>query len=280
MRISILAMKLFGVVLFISLFLLFLGFQLGQRWGLFTALMFTIAWIVLLWQSDESDWIVFFEGAKGKGLQRLRGQDGWGLLTKVELTARRLHMAPPDLYLVQSQSSFLLSLSLGLSNEVLLISTPVLRHFSDEEIEALIASELTSLWQRRRFRYRWFHWLARSLVKLAEIVDSLLPGGRTLQLLTRTVLPISQILLKIGFWGRFEADRDEMTLSLLHNRRAYASALWKLVSLSQSHPLAIPPGSEHLFLVNPYRREEEGQVLRFHAPLAERMRRILGAESI
>lgn len=275
MRIPILAVKLFGVILFISLFILFMGYQLGHRWGLLTGLGVAIAWILLLWKSDEAAWIDFFQPAK-----RLRGQDSWGLLTKVEFGSRRLHMLAPEVYLVSSRSSFLLSLSLGLSREVLLISQPVLGHFTEEEIEALIASELTSLWLRRRFRYRWFQWTARSIVKLAESIDGLIPFAGRAQIFTRIAVPISKIVLKLSFWNRFEIERDEMTVSLLQDRKAFASALWKLISLSQVHPLKIPPGSEHLFLVSPSRREIEGLILRFHSPLQVRMRRILGAESI
>lgn len=275
MRVPILAIKLFGVILFISLFILFVGYQMGHRWGLLMGLVTAIAWILLLWRSDEAGWLDFFQPAK-----RLKGQDSWGLLTKVELCARRLHMQPPEVFLVQSRSSFLLSLSLGMSKEALLISQPVLNHFNEEEIEALIASELTSLWLRRRFRYRWFQWTARSLVKLAETLDAVIPFGGKALIFTRLAVPVSQLILKLSFWNRFESQRDEMTVSLLHERRALASALWKLMSLSQVHPLKIPPGSEHLFLVSPSRREIDGQILRFHAPLQVRMRRILGAESI
>lgn len=275
MRIPILALKLFGVIMFISLLILFIGYQMGHRWGLLTGLAVAIAWIFLLWKSDEAGWLDFFQPAK-----RLRGQDSWGLLTKVEIVARRLHMMSPEVYLVSSRSSFLLSLSLGLSREVLLVSQPLLQHFSDAELEALIAAELSSLWLRRRFRYRWFQWIARSVVKAAESVDALIPFAGRAMIFTRLALPVSKVFLKLSFWNRFEAERDQMALSLVRERRAFASALWKLVSLSQVHPLRIPPGSEHLFLVNPSRREIEGQILRFHAPLPVRMRRILGAESV
>lgn len=275
MRIPILALKLFGVIMFVSLFILFVGYQMGHRWGLLTGLAVAIGWIFLLWKSDEAVWLDFFQPAK-----RLRGQDSWGLLTKVEIVSRRLHMNPPELYLVSSRSSFLLSLSLGMSREVLLVSRPVLEHFTIDEIEALISAELSSLWLRRRFRYRWFQWVARSVVKAAESIDALIPFAGRAQIFTRLALPVSKLILKLSFWNRFESERDQMTLSLVHERRAFASALWKLMSLSQVHPLKIPPGSEHLFLVNPSRREIEGQILRFHSPLNTRMRRILGAESV
>lgn len=275
MRIPILALKLFGVIMFVSLFILFIGYQMGHRWGLLMGLAVAIAWIFLLWKSDEATWLDFFQPAK-----RLRGQDSWGLLTKVEIAARRLHMNSPELYLVQSRSSFLLSLSLGMSREVLMISQPVLDHFTDEEIESLISAELSSLWLRRRFRYRWFQWVARSIVKAAESIDGLIPFAGRAMIFTRLALPVSKLILKLSFWNRFEAERDQMTLSLVHERRAFASALWKLMSLSQVHPLKIPPGSEHLFLVSPSRREIDGQILRFHSPLNMRMRRILGAESV
>lgn len=274
MRIPILGIKLVGVILFICLFILFAGYQVGHRLGLLTGLVIAIAWIFLLWRSDETPWLNFFSA------KRLRGQDSWGLLTKVELTARRLHLVAPEVYLVKSRSSFLLSLSLGLPREVLLISSPILEHFTDDEVEALVASELTSLWLRRRFRFRWFHLMARSIVRFAEDLDALLPYGKKAMIFTRIAIPISQIMLKLTFWSRFEAERDEMTVSLLRDRRAFASAMWKLTALSEVHPLRIPAGSEHLFLVSPFRREEEGHFLRFHSPIQLRMRRILGAESI
>lgn len=275
MRISILNLKLFSVVLFTSLLILFVGYQLGHRTGLFIGLMVAVCWISLLWISDEESWLEFFS------LKRLQGQDSWGLLTKVEFCARRLHMNPPDLFLVNSRSSFLLSLSLGLPREAILISRPVLEHFTDEEIEALIASELTSLWLRRRFRFRWFHLQARSWIKLAELMDRSIPiMGPKAGVFARLMTPFSQSFLKLSFWGRFENERDEMTISLLQDRRPLASAMWKLTSLAQVHPLKIPPGSEHLFLVSPFRKEEEGHFLRFHSPIQNRMRRILGADSV
>lgn len=274
MRIPILYLKMSACILSLSLLILFVAYQLGHRLGLLIGLIIATSWICLLWTSDERRWLKFFN------VHRLKGQDSWGLLTKVEATARRLHMTAPEVYLVNSPSSFLLALSLGLPREILLVSRPVLQHFSDEEVESLIAAELTSLWLRRRFRYRWFHMLARSFVRLAELIDALLPWGRKVQVFTRSAIPVSQIFLKITLWNRFETERDEMSVSLLRDRKAFASAMWKLTSLAQVHPLKTPPGSEHLFLVSPNRTEDEGHLLRFHSPMTSRIRRILGADSI
>lgn len=274
MRVPLLYFKMGLFIFAVCLGFLFIGYQWGGRAGLFVALIAAIAWMSLIWVSDEAHWLNLFSA------KRLDGQDSWGILTRIEIGARRLHVDPPNVYLVNSRSSFLLSLSLGLSKDALLISRQVLNHFSDQEIEALLLSELASLWLRRKFRFRWFHLIALSFVRSSELGESLIPWGRRTGIFRRITLPISQLLLKICMWHRFELERDRLTLSIISDRRPLASAMWKLKSLAQVYPLDPPPGSAHLFLVSPNRTEDDGHFLSLHAPLSARMRRILGAELI
>lgn len=274
MRVPLLFFKI-GIFIFaVCLGFLFIGYQWGGRGGLFIALLVAIGWMSLIWASDEAHWLDAFSA------KRLEGQDSWGILSRVEIGARRLHVDPPQVYMVNSRSSFLLSLSLGLQKDALLISRPVLNHFNEAELEALLLSELASLWLRKKFRFRWFHLMALSIVRLSELAESLIPWGRRTGIFRRIFLPISQLILKIFLWYRFEVERDRLTVSIIADRRPLASAMWKLKSLAQVYPLNPPVGSAHLFLVNPNRSEDDAHFLSLHAPLSVRMRRILGAEFI
>lgn len=274
MKIPLLFFKIGAFVFAVCLGVLFVGYQWGGRAGLFAALLISIGWMALIAGSDEAHWLDHFK------VKRLKGQDPWGILNKVELGAHRLHVEPPAVYLVDSRSAFLLSLTLGLTRDALLISRPVLKHFTPAEMEALLLSELASLWLRKRFRYRWFHLMSLSIVHLAESAEALIPWGRRTEIFRRLFLPLAQFNLKIFLWNRFENERDRLTLSIIPDRRPLGSALWKLKSLAQVYPLKPPAGSQHLFLVNPDRSEEEGHFLALHSPLHRRMRRILGAEVI
>lgn len=274
MKIPLLFFKMGAFIFAVCLGFLFIGYQWGGRYGLFVALLFAIGWMSLIWSSDEAHWLDEFDG------KRLEGQDPWGILTKVDAGARRLHVEPPAVYMVSSKSSFLLSLTLGMTQDALIVSRRVIDHFTDEEVEALLLSELASLWLRKRFRYRWFHLLALSIVRFSEVFEMLIPRGKQTGIFRRVSQPLSRAFLKIFLWNRFEMERDRVTLSIISDRRPLASAMWKLKALAQVYPLRAPPGSEHLFIVSPDRTEDEGGFFSLHAPLAARMRRILGAELI
>ncbi len=253
---------------------LFTGFQLGSRGGLLLALIFSVLWMTLLWASDEARWLKEFT------LRPLKGQDAWGLLKKIELGSQRLHINPPDIFLASSRSAFAVSLSLGLSKETIIISEGLLENLTDQEIETVLFSELSSLHLRRRLRYRAVHLCARSVVRLFELVEGLMPYGKKWGYLRTAALPLNLLILKLGFWKNFELERDKITISLVPDRRPLASALSKLVALGQVYPMKVPTGSHHLFIVNPSRTEGDEHLFALHSPLPLRLRRILGAETI
>lgn len=274
MKVSLITLKMTALVMGLCVLALFTGYQLGSRTGLLIALVVAIGWLTLLWTSDEARWLNEFS------LRPLKGQDAWGILKIVEEGSARMHSSSPEVYLVHSRSAFSLSLSLGLHRESLLISQGLIENLSAIELRAVIFSELASLHLRTRVRYRWVHLMARSWVRLFEILESLFPFGKKLQILRTLSLPFNFLILKMGFWKSFELERDQITISLMDDRKPLASAISKLVALGQVYPMRPPAGSQHLFIVNPGRSEDEEHFLALHSPLRLRLRRILGAETI
>ncbi|PWU17007.1 MAG: hypothetical protein C5B49_09665 [Bdellovibrio sp.] len=274
MRVPLLFLKLGASIFLICLVILYIGHWMGGRTGLLAALALTIAWTALLWATDESHWMNLFD------LHRIEGQDPWGILSRIEFGAQRLHMELPEFYVVRSRSAFVLSLTLGSPRDVLLISERVLEHLDIDETQALLLSELASLWLRQRLRYRWFHWLALSMVTLGELMDRAVFWSK-IQFFTRTLTPMSRLFLKLVTWHRFEEERDRLTISIVSDRRKLASALWKLKSIAQAYPLIPPAGSEHLFSVFPSRNDDEEQsFLSVQSSLSSRLRRIVGTELV
>lgn len=274
MKIPLLLFKMGLFIFAVCLGFLFIGYQWGGRAGLFGALVFALAWMSLIWTSDEKRWLEVLN------THPVEGQDPWGVLSLIDEGCRRLHTDKPIVLLANSRSAFLLSLTLGLTRDILIVSRPVLQHFSKPELEALLLSELASLWLRKKFIYRWLHLMALSLVRLSEIFETLIPWGRRNGIFRRMTAPLSQIGLRFFLWNRFEVERDQLTVSIIPDRRPLATAMCKLKALGQAYPLAAPLGSEHLFLVPPNRKDDETHFLSLHSPLSVRLRRILGAELI
>lgn len=274
MKIQLITLKMAALIFGVSLVALFTGYQLGSRWGLLIALVISALWMTLLWASDEARWLSEFK------LRPLQGQDAWGLLKKVELGSARLHMIPPKVFVASSASAFAVSFSLGLSRETLIISEGLMENLNESEIETVLFSELSSLHLRRNLRYRWVHLCARSVVRLSELIEQLLPFGKRWGYLRMAALPLNQFILRLGAWKSFELERDRMTISMVSDRRPLAAALSKLVALGQVYPLQAPTGSQHLFIVSPSRTEGDEHLLSLHSPLPVRLRRILGAETI
>jgi Zn-dependent protease with chaperone function len=274
MKVQLITLKMAALIFGVCLIALFTGYQLGSRWGLLLALILSALWMTLLWASDEARWLNDFRW------KRLSGQDAWGLLKIIELGATRLHMIPPDVYLVSSRSAFAFSISFGLSRETILVSEGLLENLTPEEIETVLFSELSSLYLRKQVRYRWVHLCARSVVRFFEVIESLLPFGKKWGYLRVFALPFNYLILKIGLWKNFELERDKITISMVPDRRPLASALSKLVALGQVYPVKAPAGSQHLFIVSPTRTEGDENIFALHSPLPLRLRRILGAETI
>lgn len=268
--------KVWIFILISSLALLMIGYEAAERLGLF--LGFILA--VLL------NFFVFFYG-ESQILQNLKaaemkGQDPWDLQELVQKYADHVGMKTPDVYLFTSTTETAFCVNQSWRTGSIAVSSALLKNFTPEEVEAVIAYQVCHLKKLDSFSYGVTGTLANALIGLGRLLDNFWPPNYFLlqkqkqKPFLRILAPISWTLVKLASNHQAFYQNDLWAAELIHDRFRLAEVLWKLEGLAQTQPLRPPPCSSHLFIVNPEGFKEKHLFLTSHPTIQERLQKLMG----
>lgn len=258
------------VFLFFSLIgWLVLGYTLAGREGLFGALLLTTSLVMLLIFKSESPILKHLKAAK------ISGQDAWGLKKIIEKYSHQLRISPPELYIFEHETGAALSLDRPWGKPAVAISTGALKRLNTEEINAVLAHELCHIYRMNTFGLTTAHLAAQAWIGAAQTVDELIPKNKY-RFFARIAAPVAQLILKQSIREKVFFENDDMTISILNDRRVLAEALWKLDVMAKTAPLNVVPCSSHFFTVNPDGSRAHKKFLLTHPKIDRRVQRLLG----
>lgn len=271
-NLSKVSMKAWFFLAVIGLAHLFLGYRLGGRTGLWVGFILAALFILLVYFFSEPPLLEKFQA------RRLQGQDSWNLRELAQKYSKLAGVAMPDLYLMESLTP--VAFSLG-HRPSICISTELLRKLDAAEIEAVMAHQICHLKRTESFAFSISQALASSLVGLATVMDFGWPanwfrkGFRQRPFLT-LVSPLAGLILRISLSDHSYFENDDLAASFIADRKALASALWKIESFCQAQPLDILPCTNHLFIVNPEGLKESNWFFVTHPKMESRLKRLVG----
>lgn len=170
------------------------------------------------------------------------------------------------------------------------VTEGILQLVNDEELEGVIAHELSHVRHRDILIGTIAATLAGAISMIATMArwgamfggyggnDRDRDGGGIVGLLvTAIVAPIAALLIQAAVSRSREFDADAGAAELTANPYGLARALKKLEAYSQRIPLDASPATAHMFIVSPLSGRSFAGLFSTHPPTDERVRRLLGS---
>ncbi len=269
------SLKVWIFLLALAIVQLYLGYRLGGRPGL---------WIGFLWSVSFISLIYFFADArllKKFKVRKLSGQDAWNLTEMVDKYSRLAGVPRPDIFLMDHPTPIAFSMGSSWNQARICLSTGALQKLTNPEIEAVLAHQVCHLRRLEMFSFAVSSSVANSLIGLAQVLDRAWPANwgkkkpRQFPFLT-LLSPLAGLILRIALSDRSYFEIDDLAQNFLVDRKALATALWKLESYCQAEPLDILPCTNHLFIVNPEGLKESNWFFVTHPKMENRLKRLAG----
>ncbi|GIL16303.1 MAG: hypothetical protein BroJett040_00540 [Oligoflexia bacterium] len=267
--------KVWFFLIGVSLVLMFGGYQIGQRLGLFIGLLLAILFHSLLFFFGENQLL------KSMKARPLEGQDPWGLLDLVRHYTDQLSMAPPALFLMDHRGATAFSFMTNTGKGAICLSTGLLQKLRPEEIEAIVAHQVSHVHRLDTFGFGLSHLVAHAIIGFGNILDHMWPPNVIARQINHhpflnLLSPLAWLILRIAISEKVFFETDDLAITLLKDRRTLAEAIWKLDGLSQAIPLRIPPVTAHFFIVNPQGPTVKNWLLLTHPNIENRIKRLIG----
>lgn len=260
--------------------ILWFGQSLGGSQGLTIAFVFAaIMNFGSYWFSDKI--VLAMYGARPVGMN-----EAPELYRVVQNLATRAGMPMPKLYVIPTDAANAFATGRNPEHAAVAVTEGIMRLMSWDEIEGVLAHELSHVKNRDILISSIAATLAGVIMMLANMVkwaaifggfsrDERDEGGGVLGLLFMAIVaPLAAMLIQLAISRSREYQADASGAEILHSGESLARALEKLESASQRVPLDASPQTAHLFIVNPLSRRSLAGLFSTHPPIEERIRRL------
>lgn len=264
----------FLMTLMMVLFL-FVGSMLGGETGLIIAFVFALAMnFGSYWFSDK---IVL----KMYRAQEAKREEYPQLFESVNILSQRAKIPMPKVYVINSPNPNAFATGRNPDNAAVAVTTGIMQMLNREELDGVIAHELTHVSNRDIL----VGTIAATLVGTITFVSRMagwaaIFGGRddddTVSSLALIIIaPIAAVLLQLAVSRSREYMADAGGAKLTGNALYLASALEKLHQGNKKAPMRnAAPASAHMFIVNPLSGKSVMKLFSTHPPMEERVRRL------
>jgi len=204
----------------------------------------------------------------------------------VQDLATRARMPMPKLYVIPTDAANAFATGRNPEHAAVAVTEGIMRLMSWEELEGVLAHELSHVRNRDILISSIAATLAGVIMMLGNMVrwaaifggasrDDRDQGGGLIGLLVMSILaPLAAMLIQMAISRSREYQADASGAQLMHGGESLARALEKLAYASQRVPLDASPQTAHLFIVNPLSGRSLANLFSTHPPLEERIRRL------
>jgi heat shock protein HtpX len=256
--------------------LLFVGQLLGGRDGMTMALVMAgvMNFGALFW----SDKIVL----RMYGAHAVSREQAPHLYEIVERLAQKAGIPVPKIYVIPDQALNAFATGRSPKHSAIAATEGILRALSREELEGVLAHELSHVLNRDTLvstvaatMAGAISWLAHPFMMMGSRDDD--EGGNPLAGLVLMILaPLAAMLIQMAVSRSREYGADETGARLVGYPDGLAGALRKLHEASRRVPMhRVEPATAHLFIVNPLNARALGNLFSTHPPLEARIERLM-----
>jgi heat shock protein HtpX len=254
--------------------LLFMGQALGGRAGMTFALFMAAAmnFAAFFW----SDKIVL----RMYRAQPVTREQAPELYEIVERLAMKAGIPRPRLYRIPDPALNAFATGRSPSHAAVAVTEGIVRALSREELEGVLAHELSHVLNRDTLISTVAATLAGAISWMAHPFMLMRGGddddGSPLAAIAAMILaPIAAMLIQMAVSRSREYQADATGARLVGYPQGLASALRKLAAAKDKLPLRAEPATAHLFIVNPLSGRSFASLFSTHPPLEERIARLM-----
>ncbi|MFW5998554.1 MAG: zinc metalloprotease HtpX [Bacillota bacterium] len=190
-------------------------------------------------------------------------------------------MPMPDIYLTPNSQPNAFATGRNPGNAAIAVTEGILNLLNREELEGVIAHELSHVKNRDTLISTIAAVMAGALAFLARMGRFRMifgrrnrNGGALIQLLAIIFAPLAAILIKMAISRSREYLADETGAQIAGNPDGLASALQKMQSQVQRNPMKVNEATSHMFILNPLSAEGISKLFSTHPPVEERINRL------
>jgi heat shock protein HtpX len=257
--------------------LLFVGQAVGGQSGMtFALLMAAVMNFAAFFWSDK---IVL----RMYNAQPVGPREAPELYETVARLAQKANIPMPRLYVIPDPALNAFATGRSPSHAAVAATEGILRAMTREELEGVLAHELSHVLNRDTLISTVAATLAGAITHLAHFL--MFFGGRDdddapnplVALATMLLAPFAAMLIQLAVSRSREYAADATGAALVGHPEGLARALQKLQMASARVPMHVPdPATAHLFIVNPLTGRSFANLFSTHPPLEDRIARLLG----
>lgn len=213
-----------------------------------------------------------------------------GLYRMVKRLSQRANIPMPGVYIVPSQTANAFATGRDPEHAAVAVTEGILNILPEDELEAVIAHELTHITNRDTLTQAVAATIAGAISFLAQMVSYSLwfggtgsrdgeRGGNFLGVLLTVILaPIAATIIQLAISRTREFSADAGAARLTGNPRALARALQRLEATARQLPLNANPAFEPLLIINPISGKFMGNLFSSHPATQARIEHLLKIE--
>ena len=204
----------------------------------------------------------------------------------VRRLATQAQLPMPRIYLIPTDTPNAFATGRNPEHAVVAVTEGIMRILDEEELEGVLAHELSHVKNRDMLISTIAATLAGAITYLAHMAQwSAMFGGRShddeeggmnpvAAILMAVLAPIAAMLVQMAVSRSREYHADETGARMAGKPWGLAKALEKLQMAQQVVPMHANPATAHLFIVNPLSGRSFATLFSTHPPLEERIERL------
>ena len=204
----------------------------------------------------------------------------------VERMTGRAGIPMPKIYVIPTESPNAFATGRNPKHASVAVTHGILGLLNDEELEGVLAHELSHVRNRDILTSSIAATLAGAITILGRMAfwfgGGRRRGGGLIGMLVMLILaPLAATLIQLWVSRTREYEADASGAHLPGNPYALASALEKISAASRQVPLLASPNSAHLFIIAPLLSGESfASLFSTHPPVQKRIERLIGRQSV
>ncbi len=275
-------MKTTFLLTLLTLLLVAMGGAIGGKSGMLIAFLIAGGMnFFAYWNSDK----IVLKMYKAREVTRADSPDFYGI---VENLARKANMPMPKVYVIPSDSPNAFATGRNPEHAAVAATTGIMRILTREELEGVMAHELTHVMNRDTL----ISTIAATIAGAISMLGSMLQwaaifgmgrssdeegGGSVLGSLAMAIIaPIAAMLIQMAVSRSREFMADEGGAKMSGNPKALASALMKLQQSATRAPMQeATQATSHMFIVNPLTSSKLASLFSTHPSTEDRVSRLM-----
>ncbi len=272
----------------LTVFLVLMGDRLGGRNGMLTALLISVGFNFFSYFYSDKLALRMYRA------QIARREDLPRAFAALERLTAKQGLPMPGVYVLPTESPNAFATGRDPAHASVAVTHGILKLLDDEELEGVLAHELSHVKNRDILTASIASTLAGAITMIARMgyFASMFGGyggggrrergGGGMEALLMIVLaPVAAMMIQMAVSRSREFEADATAARATGNPYALARALQKLESYSKRVPMNASPSTAHMFIVAPLLGGGGfGSLFSTHPPIAERVRRLIGREFV